>query len=155
INGLSEDLTNDKQSRDGLSADLFPLTEKAQSQYRFELKGMEKYRGRDVYRVKFEPNGKRDIDEGVWKGEAFIDTSECQPVFIQTSLALQIPGAVKVLLGTNIKGLGFAVSYQKFEDGIWFPVSYGGEFEVRAVFFYKRKISVAMSNLDFRCAHVD
>jgi hypothetical protein len=26
----------------------------------------------------------------------------------------------------------------------------GGEFEVRAVFFYKRTISVSMTNIDFR-----
>jgi hypothetical protein len=42
------------------------------------------------------------------------------------------------------------VAYQKFEDGVWFPVSYGGEFEVRAVFFYKRTISVSMVNSDFK-----
>jgi hypothetical protein len=58
--------------------------------------------------------------------------------------------AVKILLGTNVKGLGFSVAYQKFADGVWFPVSYGGEFEVRAVFFYKRTISVSMTNSDFR-----
>jgi hypothetical protein len=57
--------------------------------------------------------------------------------------------AVQVLLGTNIKGLGFSVSYRKFGDGVWFPVSYGGEFEVRAVFFYKRIISISMTNSDF------
>ena len=62
--------------------------------------------------------------------------------------------AVRILLGTNIRGLGFSVSYQKFADGVWFPVSYGGEFEVRAVFFYQRKISVAMTNSDFRRADV-
>jgi hypothetical protein len=33
---------------------------------------------------------------------------------------------------------------------VWFPVSYGGEFEVRGLFFYKRKISVAMQNTEFR-----
>jgi len=50
--------------------------------------------------------------------------------------------------------LGFAVSYQKFDDGVWFPVSYGGEFELKAVFFYKRAISIAMTNSDFRRADV-
>jgi hypothetical protein len=34
-------------------------------------------------------------------------------------------------------------------------VSYGGEFEVRAVFFYKRKISVNMTNTEFRRAKVN
>ncbi|HXB68875.1 MAG TPA: hypothetical protein VNY05_11550, partial [Candidatus Acidoferrales bacterium] len=67
-----------------------------------------------------------------------------------TKLAFQMPLLVKTLLGTDIKGLGFSLAYQKFEDGVWFPVSYGGEFEVRAVFFYKRTISVSMVNSDFK-----
>ena len=74
---------------------------------------------------------------------------------MHSKLALNIPGAVKVLLGTDIKGLGFNVTYQKFEDGVWFPVSYGGEFDVRAVFFYKRTISVNMTNTEFRRSKVD
>jgi hypothetical protein len=155
INDLSEDMTNDRHSRDGLACDLFPLTAHEQRKYSFQLKGREQYRGRDVYRVRFEPKPHQDFDESAWKGEALIDAAEFQPVFVQTSLAVRIPGAVKVLLGTDIKGLGFSVSYQKFEDGIWFPVSYGGEFEVRAVFFYKRKISMALTNAGFRRTHVD
>lgn len=155
INDLSEDMTNDRHTRDGLGADLFPLTAAEQRKYTFQLKGREQHRGRDLYRVRFEPKPHRDFDQAAWKGEALIDAEEFQPVFVQTSLAARIPVAVKVLLGTDIKGLGFSVSYQKFEDGIWFPVSYGGEFEVRAVFFYKRKISIAMTNADFRRAHVD
>ena len=73
---------------------------------------------------------------------------------MHSTLALKIPGAVKVLLGTDIKGLGFSVTYQKFEDGVWFPVSYGGEFEVRAVFFYKRTISVNVTNTEFHRTNV-
>jgi hypothetical protein len=40
-------------------------------------------------------------------------------------------------------------------DGIWFPASFGGEFEVRAVFFYKRTISVNLKNSDFRRTEVN
>ena len=47
------------------------------------------------------------------------------------------------------------MTYQKFEDGVWFPVSYGGEFEVRAVFFYKRTISVNMTNTEFHRTNVN
>jgi len=65
-------------------------------------------------------------------------------------MAQKIPAAVKVLLGTDVKGLGFALTYQKFADEVWFPVSYGGEFAVRGLFFYRRNISVAMTNSDFR-----
>ena len=149
IDDLSNDMTNDKSSRDGIGANLFPLTTEEQYKYNFKLLAAEKYRGRDVYRVSFEPKPHQDFDEAAWKGEAMIDAAEFQPVSVHSKLALKIPKAVKVLLGTDIKGLGFAVTYQKFEDGVWFPVSYGGEFEVRAVFFYKRTISVNMTNTDF------
>ncbi len=76
-------------------------------------------------------------------------------MLVTTNMALRIPLAVKIVLGTNITGLGFAVEYKKFADGVWFPVSYGGEFEVRAVFFYKRKISLAVANSDFRRTDVN
>jgi hypothetical protein len=150
INSLSEDLTNDQNSKDGISCDLFPLTGREQSKYTFRLIGAEKYRGRDVYRVAFEPGRKHGEDDSAsWKGEALIDRSEYQPVVITTKLAWNIPLAVKILLGTNIKGLGFTVTYEKFEEGLWFPVSYGGEFDVRGLFFYKRAMSVALTNGDF------
>jgi hypothetical protein len=155
IDEMSEEMTNDKHTRDGLGSDLFPLTEKEQHKYTFQFKGSEQFHGREVYRVKFAPKPHQDFDEAAWKGEALIDAAEFQPVFVQTRLASRIPLAVKMLLGSDIKGLGFSVSYQKFEDGVWFPVSYGGEFEVRAVFFYKRKISVAMTNTDFRRTQVN
>lgn len=155
INDLSEDMTADRHSRDGIGRDLFPLTARQQRKYDFHLVAVESFHGRDVYRVSFEPKPHQDFDDAAWKGEALIDAAEYQPVTVHTSLAIRIPLAVKTLLGTNIKGLGFSVSYQRFEDGVWFPVSYGGEFEVRAVFFYMRKISISMVNDNFRRTHVD
>ena len=150
INSLSEDLTNDEKSKDGISCDLFPLISSEQSRYKFRLVGQEKYRGHDVYRIAFEPAGRPyGEDSPPWKGDALIDRAEYQPVVIVTKLAWNIPMAVKILLGTNIKGVGFTVSYEKFEDGLWFPVSYGGEFDVRGLFFYKRVMSVALTNGDF------
>ena len=159
IDDMSKDLTDDKGSRDGLCAGLFPLTEKEQKKYQFKFVGAEDYRGRPVYRVHFEPRQRTsvmDLDDGdaAWKGDALIDTAEYQPVLVTTKLAVNIPRAVKILLGTNIRGLGFSVTYRKFEDGLWFPVSYGGEFDLRAVFFYKRMISVSMVNSDFKRADV-
>ena len=154
IDEMSNDMINDN-SRDGIGKNLFPLTSAEQSKYNFKLIANEKHRGRPVYRIAFEPNPKGEFDDNsFWKGEALIDAEECQPVSISTKMAPKIPMAVKVLLGTNIKGLGFAVSYQKFADGVWFPVSYGGEFEIRAVFFYKRNISISMVNGDFRRTNV-
>jgi len=150
INDMSNDLTDDHNSRDGISRDLFPLTYHQQLKYDFRLVGTETYQGKPVYRVRFEPK-KREHDEdcAIWKGDALVDSEEYQPVLVTSKLAINIPAAVKILLGTNIKGLGFTVTYKKFEDGVWFPVSYGGEFDVRAVFFYKRTISISLLNSDF------
>jgi hypothetical protein len=152
MHDMAEDMLNDQESRDGIGHDLFPLTAGEQKKYNFHLAAKEIYRGRPVYRVTFEPKRgvPHDEDETFWKGDTLIDTAEYQPVLVLTSLAAKIPLAVKVLLGTDIKGLGFSITYQRFADGVWFPVSYGGEFEVRGLFFYKRKISVAMQNSDFK-----
>ena len=152
IRDIVTDTTGDKDSKDGLARGLFPLTASEQDKYIFTLLGQESLRGRPVYRVSFRP--KPHQEDGSWKGEALIDVAELQPVSVTTRLASKIPVAVKVLLGTDIKDLGFAVSYQKFDDGLWFPVSYGGEFHVRAVFFYARNMSISMVNSGFTRANV-
>jgi hypothetical protein len=151
IDDMSNDMMSDKDSRDGIGRDLFPLTEKEQRKYDFRLVGTETYRGRAVHRVAFQPKARHDSDEdgADWKGEALIDAEEYQPVLVTTSLASKIPMAVKILLGTDNKGLGFSLTYQRVDGGVWFPASYGGEFEVRGLFLYKRKISVSMVNTDF------
>lgn len=153
IRDMVNDMTGDKESKDGIAHDLFPLTAKEQQKYDYTLEGQEIYRGRPVYRVSFRPKPHQN-DGGDWKGEALIDVAECQPVVVNTELAWHIPAAVKVLLGTNIKGLGFSVSYEKFDDGLWFPVSYGGEFHIRAAFFYARNMSISMVNSGFTRAKV-
>jgi len=157
IHDMSDDMINDRKSPDGIGQDLFPLTAEEQKKYSFRLVGTEDYRGRSVYRVAFQPrrNAPGGEDDPSWKGEALIDAEEYQPVQVVTSLAERIPVLVRVLLGTDIKGLGFSITYRRFADGVWFPVSYGGEFEVRGLFFYKRKISVAMQNTDFRKTDVN
>lgn len=155
MESMSKDMTDDRDSRDGIDRDLFPLTYHQQLKYDFKLLGTETYRGREVYRVSFAPRHGKGIEDAAWKGEALIDRAEYQPVSVSTRLAFRMPLLVKTLLGTDIKGLGFSVTYQKFEDGVWFPVSYGGEFEVRAVFFYKRTISVSMVNSDFKRSSVN
>jgi hypothetical protein len=149
INDMSNDMTDDRNSRDGIANDLFPLTYHQQLKYEFRLIGTEQYRGRPVWRVAFEPKPHQDFGETIWKGEGLIDAEEYQPVYVTTRMALKLPVVVKTVLGTNLKGLGFAVSYRKFDDGVWFPVSYGGEFEVMGLFLYRRKISVSVMNSDF------
>ncbi len=148
---MVNEMTADKESKDGIAHDLFPLTAKEQEKYIFKLEGKEVYRGRQVYRVSFLP--KPHTDDADWKGDALIDAAECQPVVVNTRFT-GIPMAVKILLGTDIKGLGFTVTYEKFDTGVWFPVSYGGEFHVRAVFFYARNMSISMVNSGFTRAKV-
>jgi hypothetical protein len=157
IQDIEQDLMDDQSARDGIAADLFPLLPQEQWKYDFKLMGTETYRGHSVYRVTFHPRPRINAqgDVAAWKGEALIDAEEFQPVMVTTSLAEKIPVAVKLLLGTDVKGLGFQVTYQKFGEGVWFPVSYGGEFEVRGLFFYKRAISVSMVNSDFRRTDVN
>jgi len=157
-----EGSTSEGKSLDGISHDYFPLTAAEQAKYNFYLEGTKTVRGRKAYKVRFEPRVKHSIladtddddDDNVpWKGIAMIDAEEYQPITVTTDLAGKIPTAVKILLGTDIKGLGFAISYERMEDGVWFPVSFGGEFEVRGLFLYKRTISVSLVNKNFR--HTD
>jgi hypothetical protein len=158
--GLAKDLADDKDSRDGVSKGLFPLTAAEQKKFKFRLEGKEDYRGTEVYRVTFKPKKVNLIDcdddeEGTcWAGEALIDTREFQPVLITSWLAKGLPMAVQILLGTNLTNVGFKLTYQKFEDGLWFPVTYGGEFRVRGVFFYKRTIAISVINSGFQRSQV-
>jgi len=159
-NEFANDLANDKQSRDGITNDLFALTGEKQKKYTFTFEGKENYRGTDVYRITFKPKKASlfdcDEDDGgeCWAGEALIDTKEYQPVLVTSWLAKSVPMAIQILLGTNIKHLGFKVAYQKFADGLWFPVTYGGEFYVRGVFFYKRTIAISVVNSGFQKSDV-
>jgi hypothetical protein len=152
IRDMVNDMTGDKDTKDGIGHDLFPLTAAEQAKYIFTLEGKETYRGRQIYRVSFRP--KPHEEDADWKGEALIDAAEYQPLMVSSKFATHIPMAVKILLGTDIKGLGFSVNYEKFDDGLWFPVSYGGEFHIRAVFFYARNMSISMVNSGFTRAKI-
>ena len=157
IDNLADDLVDEKHSRDGISMDLFPLRSGEQRKYAFTLAGEEEYRGRQVYRITFKPRKEtwdEDRDGTPWAGEILVDKHEFEPVFISTKLARGLPFVVTTLLGTNLKGLGFQLTYEKFEDGVWFPVIYGAEFELKAVFFYKRKIAIALTNRAFQRTEV-
>jgi hypothetical protein len=149
-----DELTNDSKSRDGLNHELFPLTSEEQANYTFELKGEETVQHMRAYRVAFHPKPKHefeiDTSEGPWMGEALISTDEFQPIEVVTKLAHQVPLAVKVLLGTNIHGLGFNVRYQKVDGGAWFPVSYGTEFSLRVLFGWARTVTMSLDNSGFQ-----
>jgi hypothetical protein len=156
---LMEDFGNDKESRDGVDHDCFPLTSKEQRKYKFHLEGSEDYRGTPVYRITFQPKKKPSMydgdDNGQWVGEVLVDRDEFQPVLVTSHLAFNIPAWVKVIFGTNVQQLGFKVTYKKFDEGLWFPVTYGGEFKLKAVFFYSRRIGMSLQNSDFHRAVVN
>ncbi len=155
-----DDFGNDKESRDGVDHDLFPLTWKEQRKYTFHLEGSEDYRGTPVYRITFAPKKKPSVyddddDQGVWTGEVLVHRDEFQPVLITSRLAMKIPKWVTIMFGTNVQQLGFKVAYKKFDEGLWFPVTYGGEFKLKAVFFYSRRIAMSMQNSGFQRAVVN
>ncbi|MEZ5355783.1 MAG: hypothetical protein R2762_24375 [Bryobacteraceae bacterium] len=163
IDDLVKDLVNDKKSRDGIPHSLFPLRTKDLALYRFAAAGEGEHEGRRFWKIAFEPAEKRglfvDSDEDgpvrPWKGEAWVDAEEYQPVRIVTDLAYKIPWAVRTFLGTNLQQTGFSVTYQRVAPNVWFPVSYGTEFKVSVVFFYKRTIALGMESTDFRRAEAN
>ena len=151
VEDLRKDLSDDK-SKDGLGKGLFPLTTQKQTEYVFKLEGRQTMNGRDVYHVSFHPKDKQDYN---WKGEAFVDTHEFEPVVVYTELSRKLPLAVRTLLGTNLPGLGFSVTYARQSDGVWFPVSFGTEFRLRVLFFIARDISMSLENTHFEKTHTD
>ena len=151
VENLRKNLADDK-SKDGLGKGLFPLTTEQQAKYLFKLQGRQTMNGREVYHVSFQPKDKNDFD---WKGEAFIDAHEFEPVVVYTVMSRKIPLAVRTLLGTNLPGLGFSVTYDREPDGVWFPVSFGTEFRMRVLFFITRDISMSLANMHFEKTHSD
>jgi hypothetical protein len=151
VEDLRKDLADDK-SKDGLGKGLFPMTSEQQAKYLFKLEGRQTMNGREVYHVSFRPKDKNEFD---WKGEAFIDAHEFEPVVVYTEMSRKIPLAVRTLLGTNLPGLGFSVTYDREPDGVWFPVSFGTEFRMRVLFFITRDISMSLANTHFEKTHSD
>jgi len=151
VKDFREDLASDK-SKDGLGRDLFPLTTEEQKKYRFDLAGEETFRGRKVYRIKFRPADRNDLD---WAGEVVVDAEEFEPITVYTRLSRRIPFLIRTLLGTDLPGIGFNVEYRRFDEGVWFPVSFGTEFRLHAVFFINRDISVSLENSAFEHAKVE
>ncbi len=153
VEDMTNDMVNDKQSRDGIPKDMFPLTAKEQEHYAYRLAGVQKVNGVDALRLTFEP--KKGDEERAWAGEVLVDAAEFQPIRVVTKLAFNIPWAVKVFLGTNVRQLGFTVTYRKVAEGLWFPISYGTEFHLRVLFGYARTIALSLDNRDFRRASAD
>lgn len=143
---------NNTRDKDGLAQDLFPLTTKEQESHEFRLVGEEVLHDRPVYKIEFRPKDASDI---TWAGEALIDKAEFQPVVVSTKLSKRLPLFVRAALGTDVPGLGFNVQYRRQPDGVWFPVTFGTEFRLRALFFINRDISMSLENTQFEHTHVD
>lgn len=157
VENMRDSLLGDKpgHSKDGINANLFPLASKQQADYAFTLRGREPRNGRDTFHIEFRPKDKNDI---AWKGDAWIDTATFEPVVIRTALSRNLPLAVRVMLGTNVPGIGFTAIYapqpSDQPDGVWFPISFGSEFKIHVLFFFTRQIVIAAENRDFEKTHV-
>ena len=151
VENTRDNLTNTK-AKDGFHAGLFPLTSKAQADYEYHLIRREPMNGRSTWLVHFRPKDKSDF---AWEGDAWIDTTAYQPVLVRTRLSRGVPFLVKTMLGTNIPGLGFAVTYAPQPDGVWFPVTFGTEFKIHVLFFFSRQITMDIQNRDFQKTHTD
>jgi hypothetical protein len=151
VESMRSSFTQD-DAKDGINKRLFPLTSSSQTDYVFHLVGRERMNGRDVFHLDFHP---KDKDDFSWKGDAYIDAAAYQPVVVSTGMSRNIPLAVRTLLGTNVPGLGFTVTYAPQPDGLWFPVSFGTEFKVHVLFFFSREILIDAQNRDFEKTHVD
>ncbi|HLY41547.1 MAG TPA: hypothetical protein VKR52_10045 [Terracidiphilus sp.] len=150
VENMRWNLIHDK-SKDGINAHLFPLTSKDQAGYAFRMVGRERLNGREVYHITFRPKKKNDFG---WSGDAFIDTTAYEPVLVTTAMARKIPFVVRTLLGTNVPGLGFTVTYAPEANGVWFPVTFSTEFKIHVLYFFHRDVFLNAENRDFEETHV-
>lgn len=132
----------------------FPIRKKNLDRYAFTLNGTEKYREYDVWRVSYQEIKNDDGDPACWAGEALIERSEFQPVLLTSSWECKIPLAVKTLLGINVSHIGAKITFRRFDNKVWFPVSCGGEMKLRVLFMYARTIAFSASAGNFRKADV-
>jgi hypothetical protein len=154
VENMRKNLTA-SHSKDGISANLFPLTTKAQPDYDFHLLGRAPMNGHECFHLTFAP---KDKDDFGWKGDAWIDATAFQPVLLRTTMGRKVPLAVRLLLGTDVPGLGFAITYAPQPtgqpDAVWFPATFGTEFKLRVLFFLSRQIVFNAENRDFERTHV-
>lgn len=151
IRQFRDDLTNEK-SKDGLARYIFPLTSEEQKQYKFRLLGQELFENRQSYHIAFTPIDDDDID---WAGEGYIDAQEFQPMYVFTKMSRRMPFGIRTFLGTDLPGIGFAVHYRRQDDGVWFPISLGSEFRIRALFLFNRTMTISLENKAFEHTHVE
>src|SRR5215472_9326695 len=78
-------------------------------------------------------------------GEAFVDAGDFQPIRVFTKLSRRVPFFARNVVGTNLSGFGYELDYRRQDGGIWFPVTYGAEYELRLLFRIHRNISISMA----------
>jgi hypothetical protein len=155
---LTGKLVDDSNSRDGIPKKLFPLRSADLPYYTFRLVETKEYKGRLTHHIAFDPAKKPNCDDdcrGQWKGDAWIDAAEYQPVHIATEWAVKIPFVVRAVFGSNLRQSGFAVTYQRLAENVWFPVSYGTEFRLDVLFGYKRVITLSLESVNFKRTAAD
>jgi len=150
-NSLEEGLISSFRDDETMGNDL-PLTSANQNKYSFQLLGEQLVEGRRAWRIGFGPARKGDID---WTGEALIDQQDYQPFRIFTKLSRRVPFAIRTLLGTDLPGIGYNITYARLESGVWFPASYGSEFTLHILFFLNREINVSTESRDFHRAPLE
>ncbi len=155
IDDLTEDLVNNRESRDGIAAGLFPLTGREQRGYQFSFLGCRTTGGAPAFLLRFQPRKQKGGDAKPWEGDVYVDPREFQPLLVVTRLARNVPAAVRVLFGISIRQLGFSVTFTRVDEGLWFPSTYGTEFGLRVLFGYKRNITMNVVNSGFRRAQAD
>jgi hypothetical protein len=151
VKGMRDDLIEPK-TKDGFGQNQFPFSTKRLPDYSFKLISRETFQGHDVYRISFTPADKTEYD---WAGEAYIDATDFEPMYVYTKLSHKLPFAVRTLLGTDVPGVGYSLRYEKQMGGVWFPKTYGTEFGLHVLFLLNREISVSLDNKDFQQTHVD
>lgn len=151
VKDMRDDLMEPK-TKDGFGQNQFPFSSKKLPDYSFKLVGRETFQGSDTYRISFAPADKTEYD---WAGEAYIDAADFEPIYVYTKLSRKLPFAVRTLLGTDVPGIGYSLTYEKQQGGVWFPKTYGTEFGLHVLFFLNRQISVSLDNRDFQQTHVE
>ncbi len=172
VQSFAEDVMFHKGGDDSLEDSMYPLSDAMMARHQFEFHGEERYQGREVYRFTFQPNPKqgkkagqgkddessRETEEarrGFWEGEMLVDRTTLAPVLVVTHQARNVPLVVRTLLGSNVKQFGYKLEYAQMPDGTWFPSRYSGEFSLRVLFGYSRRIAVSAVNSSFQRASAD
>ncbi|MCW5964195.1 MAG: hypothetical protein KIT83_09155 [Bryobacterales bacterium] len=146
-----------KDLEDGDDDSMYPLSRLMMERHRFTSHGKATYQGRSVYRFTFAPNpkGKGKDKHGFWEGEVLVDCDALAPVLVVTHQARNLPVVVRTLLGTNVQQFGYKLEYAEMPDGTWFPSRYSGEFSLRVLFGYSRRIALSARNENFERASAE